>query len=410
MDSPDLTDSYDWVTAPLPNNALTTQLSDFDSSLRCPICSGLYDIPVTTTCSHTFCSQCIRAALRSSRSLGSTTAFCPVCRVKCDESMLRKDCKVAELVDKFRKLRPKLLLEMGNLSTLVEERDQAPERAPSLEPPPSPSLAPTSSPPPSPRWSVTEKVFATHSGTQVDGATILSFPTSTTALVKWQTRGDTNTIPLTALSKVDDGEGRRSRSSRSSRGINSSKKAATPMATSTKPCNTHAEASVPPPLPQVRLAKLQNVRLNKRSACLCSPNPPSHSPSFPTLTLASLVQQQQQQQQQLQQQQQQQQQSLHTQTAVLAHTLPHRAKVGYNTLKKKQLKDLCVQDGLDVGGTEDDLRRRHEYFMDLYVAERDKMDRTHKTVKVLAGAVKVWESRRGVERTKEVSEEILWGG
>jgi E3 ubiquitin-protein ligase RAD18 len=92
----DLPDSTDWVGTPL------SLLAPLESSLRCQVCKDFFDNPVITSCSHTFCSLCIRRCL-------STEGKCPACRSSDQELKLRRNWAVQELVDAFMTARPSVL-------------------------------------------------------------------------------------------------------------------------------------------------------------------------------------------------------------------------------------------------------------------------------------------------------------
>ncbi|KAJ5457928.1 hypothetical protein N7475_009316 [Penicillium sp. IBT 31633x] len=92
----DLPDSTDWLETPL------SLLAPFESSLRCQVCKDFFDNPVITSCSHTFCSLCIRRCL-------SAEGKCPACRSSDQELKLRRNWAVQELVDAFMTARPSVL-------------------------------------------------------------------------------------------------------------------------------------------------------------------------------------------------------------------------------------------------------------------------------------------------------------
>ncbi|KAJ5200572.1 Zinc finger RING-type [Penicillium cf. griseofulvum] len=97
MDQPfELPDSTDWLETPL------SLLAPFESSLRCQVCKDFFDNPVITSCSHTFCSLCIRRCL-------SAEGKCPACRSSDQELKLRRNWAVQELVDAFKLARPSVL-------------------------------------------------------------------------------------------------------------------------------------------------------------------------------------------------------------------------------------------------------------------------------------------------------------
>lgn len=92
----DLPDSTDWLDTPL------TLVAPLESSLRCQVCKDFFDNPVITSCSHTFCSLCIRRCL-------SSEGKCPVCRSSDQETKLRRNWAVQELVEAFANARPGVL-------------------------------------------------------------------------------------------------------------------------------------------------------------------------------------------------------------------------------------------------------------------------------------------------------------
>ncbi|KAI9037845.1 E3 ubiquitin-protein ligase RAD18 [Aspergillus affinis] len=91
-----LPDSTDWLDTPL------SLLTPLESSLRCQVCKDFFDNPVITSCSHTFCSLCIRRCL-------STEGKCPACRGSDQELKLRRNWAVQELVEAFQNARPSVL-------------------------------------------------------------------------------------------------------------------------------------------------------------------------------------------------------------------------------------------------------------------------------------------------------------
>ncbi|KAK6586909.1 hypothetical protein PZA11_000199 [Diplocarpon coronariae] len=92
----ELEDSTDWLETPLRS------LAAVDSALRCQVCKDFYQTPMITSCSHTFCSLCIRRCL-------SNDGQCPACRTKDQEFKLRHNAAMEDLVEAFRKGRPDVL-------------------------------------------------------------------------------------------------------------------------------------------------------------------------------------------------------------------------------------------------------------------------------------------------------------
>ena len=92
-------DQSDWLATTVP------QLSPVESALRCQVCKDFFDTPMITSCSHTFCSLCIRRCLTGD-------GRCPACRILDQESRLRRNWIVQELVDAFKAARP-MILQLG---------------------------------------------------------------------------------------------------------------------------------------------------------------------------------------------------------------------------------------------------------------------------------------------------------
>ncbi|KIX08751.1 DNA repair protein rad18 [Rhinocladiella mackenziei CBS 650.93] len=96
LDQDEFTDSTDWLSTPL------AALAPLDSSLRCQVCKDFFTTPMITSCSHTFCSLCIRRYL-------SQEGRCPACRESDQEIKLRRNWVVEELVANFNVSRKGLL-------------------------------------------------------------------------------------------------------------------------------------------------------------------------------------------------------------------------------------------------------------------------------------------------------------
>lgn len=105
----DIPDSTDWISTPVPG------VAPVESALRCQVCKDFFDTPVITSCSHTFCSLCIRRCL-------SAEGKCPACRSPDQELKLRRNWAVQELVDGFQKVR-KDLLHLARASTVPDTED-----------------------------------------------------------------------------------------------------------------------------------------------------------------------------------------------------------------------------------------------------------------------------------------------
>ncbi|KAF6825464.1 DNA repair protein [Colletotrichum plurivorum] len=92
----DVPDSTDWLATPLPG------LSTVEAALRCQICKDFFKTPMLTSCSHTFCSLCIRRAL-------SNDGKCPLCRASDEPHKLRSNWSMEEVVESFNKARKEML-------------------------------------------------------------------------------------------------------------------------------------------------------------------------------------------------------------------------------------------------------------------------------------------------------------
>ena len=108
-----VTDTSDWLNTKAP------YLSTIESALRCHICKEFLSAPMLTSCSHTFCSLCIRRQLNESKK-------CPTCRTEIQTSSLRKNTTIEELVENYVKNRDQLLELVGNQeqAIVVEEKEE----------------------------------------------------------------------------------------------------------------------------------------------------------------------------------------------------------------------------------------------------------------------------------------------
>ncbi|KAL7927341.1 hypothetical protein ACQKWADRAFT_758 [Trichoderma austrokoningii] len=116
--SDDVSDSTDWLSTPLSGFAAV------EAALRCQVCKDFYKTPMITSCSHTFCSICIRRAL-------SNDGKCPMCRSTEQELKLRSNWSMEETVEAFAKARATAL----NLARNQRPRSSSPKRkAPGASP------------------------------------------------------------------------------------------------------------------------------------------------------------------------------------------------------------------------------------------------------------------------------------
>ena len=106
----EIQDSSDWLNTPV------AQLAPVEAALRCQVCKDFYNTPMITSCSHTFCSLCIRRCL-------TNDGKCPSCRASDQELRLRRNWVVEELVQAFQAARPSILrLGQDYLDTEVTEK------------------------------------------------------------------------------------------------------------------------------------------------------------------------------------------------------------------------------------------------------------------------------------------------
>ncbi|KAJ5947215.1 DNA repair protein (RadR) [Penicillium verhagenii] len=112
--SHEITDSTDWLDTPLK------LLAPLESALRCQVCKDFYDTPMITSCSHTFCSLCIRRCL-------SSDGRCPACREGDQVLKLRRNWAVQELLNTFNTARPAVLELARNFKSM---KDQESNRVP----------------------------------------------------------------------------------------------------------------------------------------------------------------------------------------------------------------------------------------------------------------------------------------
>lgn len=107
-----LSDPSDWL------NTSLTPFAALENSLRCQVCKDFFTTPMVTTCSHTFCSICIRRCL-------SVDGKCPACRANDQASKLRRNWALEEVVGAFKTARP-VALEIATKDK--KEKEDAPTR------------------------------------------------------------------------------------------------------------------------------------------------------------------------------------------------------------------------------------------------------------------------------------------
>lgn len=116
MDSSfDIPDPSDWLQTPL------SRLGPVEQALRCQVCKDFFDTPMITSCSHTFCSLCIRRCL-------TTDGRCPACRTQDQAIKLRANFTVQELVDTFKCARSVTLQYGQNIKAAEKTNGQTKKR------------------------------------------------------------------------------------------------------------------------------------------------------------------------------------------------------------------------------------------------------------------------------------------
>ncbi|KAI1491272.1 hypothetical protein F5X96DRAFT_668883 [Biscogniauxia mediterranea] len=110
-----VTDSTDWLSTPLSG------LSAVEAALRCQVCKDFYRTPMLTSCNHTFCSICIRRAL-------SSDGKCPLCRASDQETKLRSNWSMEEVVAAFTHARPAVLDFAQKPPVAAMPRERSPKR------------------------------------------------------------------------------------------------------------------------------------------------------------------------------------------------------------------------------------------------------------------------------------------
>ena len=110
----DVPDPSDWLDTSI------RQLAPVETALRCQVCKDFFDTPMITSCSHTFCSLCIRRCLTSD-------GQCPICRAPDQELRLRRNWAVQEIVDAFQLARP-TILQIGQATVTMSGTSQPNKR------------------------------------------------------------------------------------------------------------------------------------------------------------------------------------------------------------------------------------------------------------------------------------------
>ena len=108
--SHEVSDPSDWL------NTSLASLGSVETALRCQVCKDFYNTPMITSCSHTFCSLCIRRCL-------TNDGKCPSCRTPDQELRLRRNWAIEELVDAFQVARPTIIKLGYDLANAKNDND-----------------------------------------------------------------------------------------------------------------------------------------------------------------------------------------------------------------------------------------------------------------------------------------------
>ncbi|KZO95755.1 hypothetical protein CALVIDRAFT_564416 [Calocera viscosa TUFC12733] len=96
-------------------------LRTLDRTLRCPICKDLFNAPVLLgTCGHSFCSLCIREALKEGEK-----KECSACRVPTQESSIKKNIVLEESVEAYKTARSTVLALANDTASRKRRREDS---------------------------------------------------------------------------------------------------------------------------------------------------------------------------------------------------------------------------------------------------------------------------------------------
>eukprot|EP00298_Acanthocystis_sp_HF-20_P009035 c18062_g1_i4.p2 GENE.c18062_g1_i4~~c18062_g1_i4.p2 ORF type:complete len:188 (+),score=36.30 c18062_g1_i4:15-578(+) len=104
------------------NKSTDTIIVEMEDLLSCPICGDFIKTAMTLSCSHSYCSQCIRKSL-------NTKEQCPVCRTKALPSDLRNNRIIDEIIIRFNLLKqnisaPQVVIENSINDSFREKRTE----------------------------------------------------------------------------------------------------------------------------------------------------------------------------------------------------------------------------------------------------------------------------------------------
>jgi hypothetical protein len=83
-------------TASATKTVTTHAKTTFETCLECPICLSIVNVPLSTPCGHTFCTQCIRQHLH-------TSSNCPSCRKQLATTSLHPNYAIEAILDLIKR-------------------------------------------------------------------------------------------------------------------------------------------------------------------------------------------------------------------------------------------------------------------------------------------------------------------